>query len=90
MSTPSRLRTLGCNPAVPHVRHGNYTEANDSTRRRVVHSIFVGVTIDGGYNGPGLYTRTDTRLPTGSAMEGSGTTSPVYTVYIRRTQVPST
>jgi hypothetical protein len=36
------------------VRHGNYTEADDSTRHSVVHSIFVGVTIEGGYNGPGL------------------------------------
>jgi hypothetical protein len=60
--TPSRERTLGCNPAVRGVRHGNYTEADDSARHSVIHSIFVGVTIEGGYTGPGLYTRTDTAV----------------------------
>jgi hypothetical protein len=72
--------TLGCHGAVRGVRLGNYAEANDSTGHSIVHGIFVGVTIDGGYNGPGLYARTDAPLPTGSAVEGSGTTSPVYTV----------
>ena len=31
-------------------------------RHSVIHSIFVGVTIEGGYTGPGLYTRTDTAV----------------------------
>jgi hypothetical protein len=47
----------------------------------------VGVTIDGGFHGPGSYTRADTRrFIAGSAVEGSGTTSPVYTVFHTKDQ----
>lgn len=45
------------------------------------HNIYVGVTIDGGYKGPGTYTSADTPLLDGSAVEGIGTTSAVYTVF---------
>lgn len=50
------------------------------------HNIFVGVTIAGGYNGPAAYTSADTPLLTGSAVEGIGTTSAVYTVFHAKDQ----